>query len=54
MRRIAMQPGTAARVPTKQASDVRVYDAAAKVRTPPRQTNNSFLEAKSLQVDANL
>jgi len=40
-----LQPGTAARVPTKQASDVRQPHAAAKVRTPPRQANNATIEA---------
>lgn len=43
---IAMQPGTAARVPQKQARDVRVHRAAAKVRAPFRQASNPFLEAK--------
>ena len=43
---IAMQPGTAARVPNEQASDVRLHDAVAKVRAPLRQASNPFLEAK--------
>jgi hypothetical protein len=30
MRGIAMQPGTAARVPHEQASDVRVHDGGSK------------------------
>ena len=43
---IAMQPGTAARVPNEQARDVRGHRAAAKVRAAFRQASNPFLEAK--------
>ena len=39
-------PGAAARAPNEQASDIRQSHAAPKVRTPPRQTGNPFLEAK--------
>jgi hypothetical protein len=40
-----LQPGTAARVPTEQASDARQPHAPAKVRTPPRQASNATIEA---------
>ena len=42
---IATLPGTAARVPMKQASDARQPHAAPKVRTPLRQASNATLEA---------
>jgi hypothetical protein len=42
---IATLPGAAARAPNKQDSDVRPRGAAAKVRTPFRQSSNATLEA---------
>lgn len=44
-RSIATLPGTAARVPSEQATDVRPRGAATKVRTPFRQTKNATLKA---------
>lgn len=43
---IFMQPCAAARAHRKQARDVQLHDAAAKVRAPPRQPGNPFLDAK--------
>jgi hypothetical protein len=40
-----MLPGAAARAPNKQDSNVRPREAAAKVRTPFRQTSDATLKA---------
>ena len=39
-RSITMLPGAAARAPTKKDRDAHQHDAAAKVRTPLRQTRS--------------
>jgi hypothetical protein len=53
MHSIATQPGTAARVPIKQASDVRQHSERQRFGRLFDEASNQPLKAKSLQTATN-